>query len=44
MLYEVITDLRWGRFRPGWTRLVAELPGPMALSEAVEDTAGDALV
>jgi len=41
---DLLGDLRWGRFRPGWTRLVAELPGPMALSEVVEDTAGDAQI
>jgi N-acetylmuramoyl-L-alanine amidase len=39
-----LVDLRWGRFRPGWTRLVAELPGPMALRDAVEETGEDARV
>ncbi|WBL31892.1 N-acetylmuramoyl-L-alanine amidase [Sinirhodobacter sp. HNIBRBA609] len=38
----VLQGLRWGRFRPGWSRLVAELPGPMRLLEAVEETAPDA--
>lgn len=33
-----LADLRWGRFRPGWSRLVAELPGPMRIAEAAQDT------
>ncbi|MEZ5686557.1 MAG: N-acetylmuramoyl-L-alanine amidase [Paracoccaceae bacterium] len=33
-----VADLRWGRFRPGWSRLVAELSGPMQLLEVVQDT------
>lgn len=37
----LIKDIRWGRFRPGWSRLVAELSGPVKLEEAVEQT-GDA--
>ncbi|KEP69333.1 N-acetylmuramoyl-L-alanine amidase [Thioclava dalianensis] len=35
-----ITALRWGRFRPGWSRLVAELARPMTLASA-EETTGD---
>ncbi len=31
--------IRWGRFRPGWSRLVAELPSPYALTEAVQHDA-----
>lgn len=31
----LLRDLRAGPFRPGWSRLVAELPGPYALREAV---------
>lgn len=30
--------IRWGRFRPGWSRMVAELISPAALVEAVELT------
>ncbi len=30
--------VRWGRFRPGWSRLVAELSGPARLRVAVEET------
>jgi N-acetylmuramoyl-L-alanine amidase len=37
----LIRDLRWGRFRPGWSRLVAELSGPARIETAVEET-GDA--
>ncbi|HEY0213202.1 MAG TPA: N-acetylmuramoyl-L-alanine amidase [Paenirhodobacter sp.] len=37
----LLKDLRWGRFRPGWSRLVAELTGPARLDAAVEET-GDA--
>ncbi|KFE35040.1 N-acetylmuramoyl-L-alanine amidase [Thioclava atlantica] len=33
-----IKDLRWGRFRPGWSRMVAELSGPMELASAEERT------
>ncbi len=35
---ETVPGFRWGRFRPGWSRLVAELPGPYALRSAVEVT------
>lgn len=35
---ETVPGLRWGRFRPGWSRLVIELPGPYALRMAAEDT------
>ena len=45
---ELVPALRWGRFRPGWSRLVMELPGPYALRMAVqrpaESGAGGALV
>lgn len=29
-----VTTLRWGRFRPGWSRLVAALDGPYAIDTA----------
>lgn len=36
-----VTDLAWGRFRPGWSRLVAALDGPYPLrSAALEAGAG----
>jgi len=35
-----ITDLRWGAFRPGWSRMVAELSRPMVLVSA-EERSGD---
>ncbi|WP_347266378.1 N-acetylmuramoyl-L-alanine amidase [Paracoccus sp. (in: a-proteobacteria)] len=38
---DLVPALRWGRFRPGWSRLVMELPGPYALVSA-EQTRGDA--
>ncbi len=31
---DLVPDLRWGRFRPGWSRMVVELPGPYALRRA----------
>lgn len=31
-------QIRWGKFRPGWSRLVAELAEPATLREAVELT------
>ncbi|RWR33739.1 N-acetylmuramoyl-L-alanine amidase [Sinirhodobacter populi] len=34
----LIRDIRWGGFRPGWSRLVAELTGPVRLDAAVEET------
>lgn len=34
MASQLITDLRFGAFRPGWSRLVADLSGPFALTEA----------
>lgn len=40
----LLGDLRWGRFRPGWSRLVAELSGPAKLAEAVEETGQEARV
>lgn len=36
---ELVPALRWGRFRPGWSRLVMELPGPYALRLAVQSPA-----
>ena len=36
---ELVPALRWGRFRPGWSRLVMELPGPYALRMAVQGPA-----
>lgn len=45
---DLVPALRWGRFRPGWSRLVMELPGPYALRLAVQSPAkggaGGALV
>ena len=38
---EHVTGLRAGVFRPGWSRLVLELSGPMALSLAEMSTAND---
>ncbi len=34
----LLGEIRWGRFRPGWSRMVAELVTPAALVEAVERT------
>lgn len=34
----LIGGLRWGRFRPGWSRMVAELTAPVRLASAVEET------
>lgn len=34
----LVGGLRWGRFRPGWSRLVAELTAPVRLAAAVEET------
>lgn len=31
---ERVTGLRFGTFRPGWSRLVADLSGPLAVAEA----------
>ncbi len=31
---DLLAGLRWGAGRPGWGRIVAELPGPYALSRA----------
>ena len=33
--------IRWGVFRPGWSRMVAELPAPYLLTEAIQETAPD---
>lgn len=34
----LIGTVRWGRFRPGWSRLVADLSGPARIDTAVEET------
>jgi len=34
----LIGPVRWGRFRPGWSRLVADLSGPARIDTAVEET------
>lgn len=34
-----VTGLRFGRFRPGWSRLVATLDGPYRIESAAESTA-----
>ncbi|WP_376872218.1 N-acetylmuramoyl-L-alanine amidase [Albirhodobacter sp. R86504] len=39
-----LKDLRWGPFREGWSRLVAELEGPMAVTSARARTVGDPAV
>lgn len=39
-----VLDLRAGVFRPGWSRLVLELSGPFALSNAAMDTSGSGAV
>ncbi len=40
-----VQGLSWGAFRPGWSRLVAELDGPYLLETAQEiDTAGGARI
>lgn len=39
-----VTNLRAGMFRPGWSRLVMELSGPMLVAEAAMQTTGGALV
>ena len=39
-----LVDLRWGNFRPGWSRLVAELDQPMAIAAASARTIGDASI
>lgn len=36
---DLVPALRWGRFREGWSRMVAELPGPYALTTAIQDRA-----
>ncbi len=38
---DAVTDVRAGVFRPGWSRLVVELHGPMALSLAEMSTQND---
>ena len=39
-----LPGLRAGTFRPGWSRLVADLPGPMAVAAAGMATQGDTRV
>ena len=41
-----VTSVSWGRFMPGWSRIVAELSAPMRLSSAtvIPDAAGGAEV
>ncbi|MDO5620495.1 MAG: N-acetylmuramoyl-L-alanine amidase [Paracoccus sp. (in: a-proteobacteria)] len=39
---DLVPALRWGRFRPGWSRLVMELPGPYALERATQSAADPA--
>jgi N-acetylmuramoyl-L-alanine amidase len=42
-----VTGLRFGTFRPGWSRLVADLVGPLAIDTAgmtVDDLTGTALL
>ena len=34
----LLGDIRWGAFRPGWSRFVAELTGPVRLVSAEERT------
>ncbi len=36
---DLVPAIRWGRFRPGWSRLVMELPGPYALRSAIQKPA-----
>lgn len=42
----LVRALRWGHFKPGWSRLVMELPGPYALETAIQkpDEAGARLM
>lgn len=42
--HEGLPALRAGLFRPGWSRLVAELPGPMVVDSAGMQTDGAATV
>jgi N-acetylmuramoyl-L-alanine amidase len=39
-----VRDLRAGGLRPGWSRLVAELSGPMGVTQAGMDTSGGGAV
>ncbi|MFI0394900.1 N-acetylmuramoyl-L-alanine amidase [Paracoccus jiaweipingae] len=34
----LVPAIRWGRFRPGWSRMVVELPGPYVLDSATQHT------
>lgn len=36
---EALPALRWGAFQRGWSRLVAELPGPFRIARAYQDSA-----
>lgn len=33
---DLVKAVRWGHFRSDWSRMVVELPGPYALSEAIQ--------
>lgn len=35
---DLVPAIRWGGFRPGWSRMVMELPGPYALDTATQHT------
>lgn len=39
-----VRDLRWGPFRPGWSRLVAELSGPHRIVAAALETEAQPLI
>ncbi|MBD9529463.1 N-acetylmuramoyl-L-alanine amidase [Paracoccus sp. PAR01] len=39
--HDLVPGLRWGRFRPGWSRLVMELSGPYALATAIQSLRQD---
>lgn len=39
-----VVSLRAGVFRPGWSRMVAELSGPLLVSQAGMDTSGEGAV
>lgn len=36
---DLVPALRWGKFRPGWSRMVMELSGPYALNVALQSPA-----
>ena len=39
-----VRELRWGPFRPGWSRLVAELSGPQRIAVAAQETDAQPLI